>query len=354
MARRRIAGAVLLLMVVLAASARADPGLELQGGRFRVTATWRTPAGASGAAQALPLTEETGLFWFFAATNAELVVKILNACERSNHFWIYAAGLTNVQVELTVEDTWTGQTKSYSRSSGPLFAPIADTATFEGCGVVTSPCGQGTSAQIAATPRPNPEAETLALLLGPGVTADPAIYSRLDDDLTRIRTLYPSLNDVGFALIWDPSTLFVELTPEAYAAAKAGTFHEWDCLNGWYRGEVDHIYDFSPTALLQFEGLFHPVRIGADYEALPGVTGTSPNAIGYPAGDAFNDFCVEVDGAAYTYFFNDLTGGEAWEFRVPQPGAAPVVVQHTWSHDIPTTWESFEECRTALVAGAER
>ena len=77
-----------------------------------------------------------------------------------------------------VEDTWTGESKTYSRPGGSMFEPLADTSSFGGCGA-PKPCGQGTREQIEATPRPNTEAEVLALLLGTRVTADPGIYARL-------------------------------------------------------------------------------------------------------------------------------------------------------------------------------
>lgn len=72
--------------------------LCLNGGRFRVAATWRTAQG-SGDAQALPLTPDTGAFWFFSAENLELVVKVLNGCAFNGNYWVFAGGLTNVGVK---------------------------------------------------------------------------------------------------------------------------------------------------------------------------------------------------------------------------------------------------------------
>lgn len=344
--RRAVVGLILCgLLVGMAGSARADTDLELLGERFRVSATWRTADGASGAAQAAPLTGETGLFWFFSPTNAELVVKILDACVPPfDRFWVYAAGLTDVEVELTVEDTWTRQSKTYHRPRGSLFAPIADTSTFNGCEIVRT-CGQGTIAEIAATPRPNLEAEALALLLGPGITADPEIYARLDADLARIRNLWPSLADVGFLLIWEPSSLLVELTPSAHAALQAGQFTEWDCLNTWYRGEVSHVFSF-PSAVLQFEGRFHPARIGPDYLALPGVSRVEPNFMAYPSGGPLPDLCAAIDGTAYDYFFYDAANPvRIWYFRVPQAGATPVAVGDAGlGGPHPDWWPRYQQC----------
>ncbi len=78
-------------------------------------ATWRDFGGASGAGTASQLTGETGYFYFFSPNNLEVMVKALNGCDRSlgHHFWIYGAGLTNVQVELKATDTLTGEVKLY-------------------------------------------------------------------------------------------------------------------------------------------------------------------------------------------------------------------------------------------------
>ena len=329
------------LMIGLAGTARAETNLHLLGERFRVSATWRTADGATGTATAVPLTGETGIFWFFTPGNVELVVKVLDACAPPfERFWIYASGLTDVEVELTVVDTWTGQSKSYHRPRGALFAPLADTSTFNGCGAVRA-CGRGTIAEIAATPRPNEEAETLALLLGPGITADPEIYARLDAELALIRTLSPSLASVEFRPGLDPSGLGLGLTPEAHAAAQAGQLKEWDCLNAWYHGEVTRIAPY-PWADVRFEGRFHTARIAADYLALPGVVLVEPVGRDYPS-IPLTDLCVAIDGDAYDYFLNDLR--DLWYFRVPQAGATPVLVGKAGgSGPLPDWWPRYTQC----------
>lgn len=102
-------------------------------GRFRVTATWKTPDGNTGVGQAVPLTPDTGYFWFFGPTNVEAVVKVLNACGGFNRIWVFAGGLTNVQVDLIVEDTKTGARNVYHNPQGTAFKPIQDTSAFTTC-----------------------------------------------------------------------------------------------------------------------------------------------------------------------------------------------------------------------------
>jgi hypothetical protein len=109
--------------------------LCLNNGRFRVTATFLTPQGQSGNGKAIPETSDTGLFWFFSANNIEVIVKVVSGCDFDlNHrYWVFAAGLTNVQVTLTVTDTSTGETRSYTNPLGTPFAPIQDTNAFASC-----------------------------------------------------------------------------------------------------------------------------------------------------------------------------------------------------------------------------
>jgi outer membrane protein assembly factor BamB len=107
--------------------------LCLQNGRFQVRASWQTSGGAIGDGQAAPLTADTGTFWFFSAANLELVVKVLNGCGAGNHFWVFAGGLTDVHVVLTVTDTANGAVRFYQNPQGTPFAPLQDTSAF--------PCG---------------------------------------------------------------------------------------------------------------------------------------------------------------------------------------------------------------------
>src|SRR5436305_6509215 len=112
--------------------AAGDPRLCLNGGRFQVEAQW-TANGTSGAGHAVFLTPDTGYFWFFADTNVEVVIKVLNACGFNQRYWVYAGGLTNVKVRLMVTDTKTGAVKTYDNPQGTAFRPIQDSGAFATC-----------------------------------------------------------------------------------------------------------------------------------------------------------------------------------------------------------------------------
>lgn len=106
--------------------------LCLANGRFKVEATFNTGA-QQGQAQVVNLTDETGYLWFFSAGNVEMVVKVLDACSFNQRFWVFAGGLTNVQVTLTVTDTQKGTVKTYTNPQGAPFQPIQDTGAFATC-----------------------------------------------------------------------------------------------------------------------------------------------------------------------------------------------------------------------------
>jgi photosystem II stability/assembly factor-like uncharacterized protein len=111
--------------------------LCLNGGRFEVKATWTTPAGASGQADAEPLTADTGYFHFFDPANVEAMVKVIDACGYNGRFWVYAGGLTDLATTLTVRDTRTGDVRTYANPQGRAFQPIQDSDAFAGCDVAS-------------------------------------------------------------------------------------------------------------------------------------------------------------------------------------------------------------------------
>ena len=105
--------------------------LCLNNGRFSVTADFRqTPEGPSSLSTAVLLTNDTGYFWFFDSTNVELVVKVLTGCSVNNEYWVFAGGLTDVGVQMTVTDIVTGTVKVYSNATGTPFQPIQDSSAF--------------------------------------------------------------------------------------------------------------------------------------------------------------------------------------------------------------------------------
>ena len=102
-------------------------------GAFQVEVEWDDGKGSTGRGFAERLTADAGDFWFFEPTNIELVVKVLDGCAINDRYWVYAAGLTDVGVSMTVRDLRTGVEKSWTNPPGTRFRPITDAEAFATC-----------------------------------------------------------------------------------------------------------------------------------------------------------------------------------------------------------------------------
>lgn len=123
------------VFLVAGATCVTDASHLCLGGRFLVYGDWYVPAqDRHGYMRAQSATTDSGLFWFFTPDNLEVFVKVLDACSNPfNHYWVFASGLTNVQVSVHVNDTVSGQTRLYDNAAGTAFAPIQDTSAFATC-----------------------------------------------------------------------------------------------------------------------------------------------------------------------------------------------------------------------------
>ncbi|MEM8933149.1 MAG: penicillin acylase family protein, partial [Acidobacteriota bacterium] len=105
-----------------------------QGRRFRASVEWTTGDGLGGNAWTVPFASDaSGNFWFFDPENWEMLIKVLDGCSTNGHFWVFAAGTTDVGWELTVEDTQTGETFTMSNPLGQRSPAVVDTTAFATC-----------------------------------------------------------------------------------------------------------------------------------------------------------------------------------------------------------------------------
>jgi hypothetical protein len=104
--------------------------LHLFDGGFRVSVEWQDHDGGAGVGTPLAFDDRSGHFWFFRPDNPELLVKVIDACELFDRWWFFAAGLTNVEVEIEVFGPGLFQPKVYTRPAGDAFEPILDTDAF--------------------------------------------------------------------------------------------------------------------------------------------------------------------------------------------------------------------------------
>ncbi len=111
--------------------ASTNDALCLQQQRFRVEVTWQDSTGAVARGTAVPLSADTGYFWFGRETNVELMVKVLDGRNSNGHFWVFYGALSNLAYTITVTDTQTGAVKVYDNPRG-TFGSRGDTQAFSG------------------------------------------------------------------------------------------------------------------------------------------------------------------------------------------------------------------------------
>jgi len=137
--------------------------LCLNSGRFRVRVTWSVPTqGMSGVGMAVPLTSDTGYFWFFNSANVELVIKVLDGRGVNGKFWVFYGALSDVQYTITVTDMQTGAVKIYSNTQGNL-ASVADVTAFS---PGTAPASIPEEKRASVDPKAVDSASTLSAIAG--------------------------------------------------------------------------------------------------------------------------------------------------------------------------------------------
>lgn len=110
-----------------------DTALCLDG-RFRAEVSWRDFSGGTGPGRVVPTASSgSGLVWFFAPDNWELMVKVVDGCAVNGHHWVFAAATTSVHYVLTVTDTTTGRIARYENPLGVASPAITDTIAFPAC-----------------------------------------------------------------------------------------------------------------------------------------------------------------------------------------------------------------------------
>lgn len=131
------AGSAASVVVRVAAAApagncAADESTSCQGdSRYAVRVEWWTADGEPRTARiARAGTNDSGLFYFFAPDNWELLVKVLDGCALNGRAWVFGASSTDLGFRVTVTDTVTGDVREYRNEPGTPASGIADTKAF--------------------------------------------------------------------------------------------------------------------------------------------------------------------------------------------------------------------------------
>ena len=132
--RKRDRGQLVPLWEAMVGEPGSEP-LLLEGGRFGVEVAWRDISGdEQTAAQSFDAitSDDDADGYFFDVDGTELLVRLLDGCSSNDHFWVFAAGATDVEFELTVTDTLSDQTKTYTNPLAAVPA-ITDSSAFATC-----------------------------------------------------------------------------------------------------------------------------------------------------------------------------------------------------------------------------
>ena len=73
---------------------------------------------------------ESGLLYFFDRDNAEILIKVLDACAVNGHRWVFVAPVTDVALNLEVREVSTGKRWRYRNPAGKTADTKSDTAAF--------------------------------------------------------------------------------------------------------------------------------------------------------------------------------------------------------------------------------
>lgn len=132
-------------------SAEPGPGLpseldEVVVGmpRFDVRLDW--PNASRTVTQSLGSAEFGGdCFRFFAPNdvNAEVLVKVLDGCSLNDHFWVFAAATTDVEIEIDAGDTLVGHGGAFLNADGIAGPSISGTIDGAHPYDTIFPCGPG-------------------------------------------------------------------------------------------------------------------------------------------------------------------------------------------------------------------
>ncbi|HEY0781430.1 MAG TPA: fibronectin type III domain-containing protein, partial [Thermoanaerobaculia bacterium] len=107
--------------------------LCLADGRVKVQVVGKTRTDSGAGSVISASSPDSGVFWFFAPDNWELVAKVLNGCALTHHYWVFFAAATDSQYTVTVTDSQTGAVKIYFNPLGNLPPAVADTIAFPVC-----------------------------------------------------------------------------------------------------------------------------------------------------------------------------------------------------------------------------
>lgn len=196
---------------------------------------------------------------------------------------------------------------SGSGNNGPVDTDTDSDTDTDTDTTAPDPCaayvGQGTAAEIAATPRAYTDLEQLAIAMDGGFTADQALYDRLVADIEDAWNAGGAIDGVGYRGLFAGDRLVLGVDANTQGNISAGVYDDWDCANDWYGLVSSSVH--SGFVVLTFDGIFDVEALATEYETLPGVTYAEPDSL---MGDG-STVCATEDGTTFHYVF-DIGSGD--------------------------------------------
>jgi hypothetical protein len=130
---------------------------------------------------------------------------------------------------------------------------------------------------MAKSPRGDQNAERLALMLTGELLASDGAYERVRADMAAISgadSATPS-QMVNYA---SQRFSFV-VSDEVMAALVEESFDAWDCINEWYGVKDVTVLDAINGVFLDFDALYHPLRLAEVYNQIPGLSGGEADSV---------------------------------------------------------------------------
>jgi hypothetical protein len=145
----------------------------------------------------------------------------------------------------------------------------------------------------------------MALCLSGDLRPPGSLSYRVQTDLTMIRAdfgeQHPIVDTLTFIPPWVPSCIMIGFDEASAQQVLNDEYRAWDSLNQEYGvNEISKdLLDWIHVAVLYFDGILHPKRLGALYGPLPGVRYVEPNG---RIGDWSNIY-PRLEGEQITYLF---------------------------------------------------
>lgn len=158
----------------------------------------------------------------------------------------------------------------------------------------------GNPADVAATPRPDHDAEVLALAIDPTkAVASQARYDTVTADLAAIRDLDPTLATVHVGCVLPNGVAFWFYDDEdVNQAIYADEYHAWDCHHAYYHHRQTVRLDGIAVAI-ELDGVYGDA-VWQSYGGLPGLGDQAPYWFqhdGWPVPASTGSRCTPVAGS---------------------------------------------------------